>query len=237
MRAFLLLPGKCKAAWKDQSGSTSDALFVSLYLVVLAFFIVINSVASIELEKYREVMGSVKDTFSIPKIPKLNQPPQEIPTMTYGSQVTYTTMWKDVAKLARESVSLIDAKVVELDEQMQITIPAESFFFKDQADIQISQDQFLGALAKELLELETDHNIEVEVTISPEKSEGIMEQQDMSLRRVIAVARILEDRGADKERIYIGIDPTLKPSELRLGLYERFTPNSAVTVKERSKAE
>jgi hypothetical protein len=216
---------------KDSNSSMS--LFVSLYLVILAFFILLNSISKIEKEKQAESINSLKDTFSDVKhdedIPYIEQ------SSSAGKDVDTTSYFAPVKKIAADVLELTDAQIIETGNTMEMIIPVDKFYAPKNAQILERQEIFLNRMADELTKMSGGIYVDVEFMIGfliggtgPGTTE---EERKLSIDRAGTFARYMVQIGVNPESVFIGVTED-ETKDIRLTFTTRgdgakeVTPNS-----------
>lgn len=188
---------------EEKSGVKNDAasLFVSLYLVILAFFILLNSISKIQEKRSEEAITSVRDTFSnvrndslIPIIKSITQS---------GGEIALKSYYAPIKKIAQEAVTLVDARIIEFGNTMQITIPTDSFFIEGEKFINPAQHGFMKNLSAELQKITGNEKIVVEFVINYDQAKD----GKLEISRAGEFASALMELGVDQHSIFIGLSP------------------------------
>lgn len=187
-------------------------LFVSVYLIILAFFLLLNSISQIQPELSEKVLSNVHRTFpskikhnkSVSEIDKKKQPAEEIVLNGY---------FTPIGKVVKEAVTLVDASVIEYGNTMQITIPIESFFVTDEPDIRPEQEIFVIKLAGELTKLQTGGLLNLEFVIGTNNQTA---QPNLEIARAGTFARKLSSLGVDENLLFVGISQMKKADSFTL---------------------
>ena len=198
-----------------KAGENSASLFVSLYLVILAFFILLNTIANIQQEKTEFAMNSLdqsfgftKEDFAIPQIQLVQRAGDEITTAQYLDSV---------GTLVREAVTLVDAKIIETGDTMHITLPVDSFYYENEAVIRAEHENFLMELAKQVSKIQRNARIDMEYVIGSEPlTEYPTAVNNLPLARAGEFARIMAELGVGEDRMFIGMSPGSDPTMLSL---------------------
>lgn len=193
----------------EKKDTKSAVLFVSLYLVVLAFFVMLNSIAEIQPKRTTKAIGSLKDVFSEVKPPKEKLPFLPI-LQPIGTQLVAQNYFTLIADLAKEMLSLVDAQVLEKGKRMLIVIPKATFFIEETTEISPIITAFLERLADELANLGVGSEIGaayvIEFTIgSAEVTTNATAQNNIDLARAGNIGRLLVNEGLPETSIFVGI--------------------------------
>lgn len=185
----------------ETKGQTA-ALFVSLYLVVLAFFILLNSISHIEVSKKTTAIGSVKDTFSIhpvdtqPKLKPVNQSGRDLPLSQY-----YTP----IEKLAKSMIELVDSKLIDDGKKLQITLASDTIFFPYSESLKSDAEAFLVRLATLLSSADFGKRIDIETVFSVKLGFEETFGEQLSVNRAEQLRTMLSSLGVDKRNLFFGV--------------------------------
>ncbi len=193
----------------EKKDTKSAVLFVSLYLVVLAFFVMLNSIAEIQPKRTTKAIGSLKDVFSDVKPPEEKLPFLPI-LQPIGTQLVAQNYFAPIADLAKEMLALVDAQILEKGKRMLIVIPKTAFFIPETSDVSPVITAFLERLADELANLGVGSEIGaayvIEFTIgSAEITTNATAQNNIDLSRAGNIGRFLINEGVPETSIFVGI--------------------------------
>jgi len=214
---------------EDSSPLPSSYLFVSLYLVILAFFILLNSISKIDKEKSLEKINAVRNAFFTPIINANSFNSQ--PTKNINHDITLKHYLAPIGTLLQDTITLVPLLVEEDGDILEITIKNEDFFEENSSNIRFEQEDFIYKLAQNVSNIETGTIIDLEFIISStEFHEYPTATNSLAIARSGAFAQKLIDMGVNSTSLLVGIeiDNTIIDS-FKL----RFTPknarNSAIT--------
>ncbi len=206
---------------------SSASLFVALYLVILAFFILLNSISSIKKKDNDEILDGVRSTFKLKQDERTSDIKIDNINLS-GNDPSIIEYSKRIGNLARDSVTLIQATVIEDGPVTQISIPVSDFFNKNKDSIQRKHQNFIQSLAAELANIKEGLRIDVEISISPSESQSSEydTEDNLSLARVSNLANSLIRNGVSNKSMLVGIDSALDQS-LVMRFYVRFNIEEA----------
>ena len=178
-------------------------LFVSLYVVLLAFFILLNAISEYSKEKVQEVVDSVNNAFSL-KQAMIMAPEMQIAT---GAEVSIAQFFDEVGKTAATLVALEDLDIVRADDAMEMRFPVDRLFAEDQTIAKSEAEFFVNDIAKSLATWLKGYRIETSFMLGVARPLPDAPRADHSLEvaRAGYVARIMVQRGVDPKSIAIGI--------------------------------
>jgi len=185
-------------------------LFVSLYLILVAFFIVMNEVSNQETARAVAAMESLDDAFERPyPVPALTPglaPPASHPT---GDEAFLVEAGELVASILGppENVGAEggNRRILELD--------THALFFDDAPRLSAQAQRFFDALADVLAEAPAGIRREAVFLFGRAGDEG-----GFAVARADRLARAMAEAGAPPAAIGVGLAPELTGRELRIEL-------------------
>lgn len=211
-----LLPAADGGAVVGTAGQTI-ALFLALYLLVLAFFIVLVTISTVQEVKSNAVMNSLTSTFTT-----LLAPTSELTTFVSqeGEVVSGEVIQEEVAKVFATAFRVIEVEIVRPGRLMQATLETEGLFKPGTAEIREPQlpllDRLVAALSESAPGLRHTMEFLIGSPYAIEKSLPVGET--LETRRAGAFVQAMLARGAPPRNISIGLRHG-NPAEIEL----RFT--------------
>lgn len=201
----------------DRAAATAP--FLSLYLLVLVFFIVLVSISAREDLKSTKVMNSVASTFapaSRSSTLLANLPDAE------GQEMAGHMFQKRIAKLVSERLRVAKVTVVKPGELMQVTLPADSLFHSGTANIREFQGSLLDRIVAELSSRPPGLYFELELEIGSSYAigAGLPIGATLEVNRAGAFARRMLTLGAPPNAISVALSPG-DPREVELTFFVR----------------
>ncbi len=210
--------------FKPAAGSASKSdnntiALLSLYLLLLAFFILLNSISQREQSRTEAAIGSLDATFASKRPMTFEIVPQSQDT---GSKARPDGFQIRLLQLFQTELPLARYEVVERGSVMRIYVPTDNLFVRDGADLRPSRMSVLDGIAAAL---QSDHETirrEVEFMISsgtvPIDEETAL--GSMRVSRSGAFARALIARGVPDNWVRTGLLPGNK-DQVRLTFFVR----------------
>lgn len=204
-------------------------LFVSLYVVILAFFILLAAHAQFDVEKSRNVLDSVNKAFA-----------KEIKVDTnwvmesMGTEVSATNIFNDIEGVITSVVPLEEINVITDGRRMLIRMSADSLFEAGSANLRPERSALYRRLSNTLTEWHKDG-----ATMKLTFTQGVKKQAkpnptayDLEVSRGGNLARLLENRGVSPQNLTIGMTED-KAGELQFEftLQSMNPPVSATSIK------
>jgi len=195
--------------YPSPSGSAGAAkqttsLFLALYLLVLAFFIVLVTISNLEEAKSKAVMESLTSTFA--STMPANLDPTHF-TADEGDFLAGEAFLEEITDIFSTAIQVTRIEVVKPGETMQVTIPSASLFFPDSAHIREGQlpllDRIVAALSAGSPELSFE--MEFMIGIQAAMGGGYPAGNELEKQRAGAFARTMRSRGAPPRSVVIGL--------------------------------
>lgn len=194
---------------KKESGTPDSAtLFISLYLVVLAFFLMLNSIALINEQKSKAAVKSVNGSFS----GKLNAPTlqrDEQNSVPEGQDISLGEYFTMIKKYVEENIQITDTKMDLRAGTMTLTIPSRALFVPETAEIQGKAKPTLQKLVANLSPPKPGAFIELVCILrSPHFLDNVHDIYDqLDTFRAAMFARTMVDFGMPAKTLSTGVTP------------------------------
>jgi flagellar motor protein MotB len=108
-------------------------LFLSLYLLLLAFFILLNAISNIEQKRSDSVMNSISSTFAIRN--KVGS--EAVPfAATHGDVLAVKEFQETIASMFDTRVSAARVDVLKPGRLMRVILPTDAIFVADRLELQ-----------------------------------------------------------------------------------------------------
>lgn len=192
---------------------------LSLYLIILAFFIMMNSISQREGSRTEGVLKSISSSFK--EYPRTAIVALEAKDGGAGEDAP--GFEQSIENLFESAFPLAEVEVLEAFDQIEVTLPVDSMFVSGGTAIQGRNEPVLDRLAV-LLEFGTPGKIhEIEALLSwapPADTNGVTANEPdgdalLAVNRVGALARELTARGVRASAVAIGIERR-DPAKMRL---------------------
>ncbi len=216
---------------RAESGVNSTiTLFLGLYLLVLAFFIVLVSISSFEHVRSKAVMDSLTSTFAaiMPPITELTAF-----NALEGDVLAGQRFQEQVTRLFSSAIEVIEIEVVQPGRAMRVRLAADALFQpgieKVRPELLTLLDRIVAALSGAPAGLRYD----MELVLGSDTIEhGVLPiGLTMPMQRIGTFAREMVGRGAPPGTIAVGLKPG-KPHEAVLWFYVRAADEGGLWVGE-----
>lgn len=186
------------------SGGGTAVIFVSLYLLLLAFFIFLHSISVPKEERIRSVLGSVNIAF---KGLSKDTPADKQKTLSGEEQGTQQFHAK-LRNVFETEVPLVASKVTEKGTRLQFSVPLGKLFKRGGLELRDLKDEFLADVASALIRRNANVATDVEILIGtgPRLPTSTESANDLASNRVDKLARHLRSQGVPSRNISIGLE-------------------------------
>lgn len=200
----------------------NDPIFIqvlSLYLLLLAFFILLNNVSSAEAARERLVVGSLNSTFAGVGRETENA---AVFASKSGNFLSDPDFENRLSTLVKTDLALARFKVVEAGRVMEVKLPFNEMFEIGRDEIRSDRLAFFGRVARIITERSTGVYFDLDILIAtgtpePEEWDAVHE---LAIARAAAAVSRLEADGARRDILAGGIERGM-PGTMRLVFHLR----------------
>jgi hypothetical protein len=182
-----------------REGSRTPLLFqiLSLYLLLLAFFVVLNAISHVENARSRAVTGSLNETFAAQ-----GTPTDETRSLTSstGAVVADAAFTKRVGNLIRTELELAEIEEVEPGRLLAVRAPADSFFVPGRAAIDPLHRRLVERVADAMKSPAAGIRYDVDIML------GVAGRDGLATRRAAYLASVFAAAGAPARNVAAGIE-------------------------------
>ncbi|MFH1805515.1 MAG: hypothetical protein ABID63_11580 [Pseudomonadota bacterium] len=188
----------------------SVALFLSLYLLLLAFFILLNTISTFEEVKTRKVQESLSSAFA-----SILPPTTSLQTVTSieGPVLSAEETQNQIGILFQTAIKIVRVQVIQPGKLMEVMMHVDQLFEQNSILVRTRQGDFMARLAEILADDGGLLRYEMEMVMGAEvASRGVVEvANSLEIGRAGAFARELIDQGAPEDAFFVGLDPGADP--------------------------
>lgn len=191
----------------DSGGNKSTvSLFLSLFLLILAFFILLVSISTFEEVKSNAVMDSLSSTFRT-VLPASGDPTEF--TAKDGDVFAAQQFQDQVTEIFSAAMQVAKVEIVQPGQRMRASFPIDSMFSADSAELRPVALPLLDRIVAALSGSPPGLKFEMEFLIGAEYLDGntLPVNQTLSLSRAGEFAREMAGRGLPPKSIAVGIEP------------------------------
>lgn len=209
-------------------------VYLSLFLLVLAFFIVLVSISTVEKVKSQAVMESLTSTFAA------FQPTGAKPTdftAKEGEVLGGQAFQEKITGIFATALQVAKVEVVKPGRLMRVQMPASAMFFEDEGRIRPSVLPFLDRIVAALGGRPPGIRFDMEFVIgTPYTDDGMLAKtQTLEMIRAGGFAREVLSRGAPEDSVSIGLAPG-DPEQITIRFYVRHSDDVRLEFLERQRA-
>ena len=201
-------------------GGGSTILFLALYLLVLAFFILLVSISTLEKVKSQAVMDSLTSTFAaiLPPTSDLTQFAAKD-----GDVLAGQVFQSQLTELFSTAVQVIKIEVVQPGRLMRVVLPSDSLFFPGTTKIREAQFPLLDRVVATLSGRPPGLRYEMQFVIGSPYATGTSLPIGGTLEtsRASVFVRDMLSRGAPPDSLSVGLKPG-DPDEITLWFHVRL---------------
>lgn len=192
---------------QEESGDQTIALFLGLYLVVLAFFILLVTISTVEDTKSKKVMDSLSSAFT-----SIVPPSADLQSFKSkdGDVLAGQEFQQQVTGIFATELGIDKVETVQPGRQMRLMMAADSLFFQGESRIRPAMypllDRTVAALSSRPAGLRYDLEFVIGTpTLSDGKTMPIA--QTLEVQRAGAFARAMFERGIPPDSVSVGMRP------------------------------
>lgn len=191
---------------EQQDGGNSIALFLGLYLLILAFFILLVSISTVEKVKSNAVMDSLSSTFTT-----LLPPSSDLTDFSAkdGAIIAGKEFQDRIDGIFATALQVARVEIVQPGKEMRVVVPVDSLFLSEKAEIREAQypllDRIVATVSSRPPGLRYD--LEFVIGVRPIAGRAMPIGQTLEMARAGAFARFMVSRGVPPASISIGLSP------------------------------
>lgn len=204
---------------ESNSGGTL-ALFLGLYLLILAFFILLVSISTTESVRAKAVMEGLSSTFST------LMPPSTDPTHFASKEGDFLGAGQEfqeqIASVFATEIQITKVEVVTPGRVMRVVMPADALFQTGKAVLREAQFPLLDKVVAELSRRTPGMRYELEFVIGARFAVGndLPVGQTLESERAGSMARAMAERGVPPGGVTVALKPG-DPKEVVLWFLSR----------------
>ena len=163
-------------------------LILSLYLLLLAFFILLNNISEVEKARSKAVAGSLQNTFALRGRPTYKP---AVLTSAIGNVLGDNSLDRRLAALVRAELRLARFEVIEPGRLMQLRVHEAALFTGLDNEISSTGRRLIDKIATELRNPPPGVRYDVEIRLSRTRAggDGLLNR----IRRAAALPRALAE--------------------------------------------
>ncbi|WP_073953578.1 hypothetical protein [Thalassospira sp. TSL5-1] len=194
----------------SDSGGGTTSLFLSLYLLLLAFFILLNTISTYEEVKARKVQQSLSSAFA-----SILPPTTSLDTVTSvdGPRIAAEETQQKLGDLFKSPLNIARVEVLQPGKLLEVMMHTDQLFEPGKDTIRERQRGFVANLAAALANTSGGAQYEMEMMLGSNlgKHGTVPVEGSLEISRAGAFARAVIAAGAPARTIDVGIDPSADP--------------------------
>lgn len=209
---------------KDRSSQIDSGVmtFLSLYLILLAFFILLMSLSQMEEERIQAALGSIDVTF------KSNIEPKHSETAKRPASERVVGIKAFAERVKRQfeaSLPIGRFEVRQVGDLIRITVPGDLIFAPGKPHLRATKASLINGIVEGLSQARLSERYQVALQIGVGRTSPDAGKPSLAMLRAGAFARDLRRRGVAARLIAVGLRAG-NPGQLRL----TFKPAAARNV-------
>jgi len=207
------------SATEEDRGSSNVAMFLSLFLLILAFFILLVAISTFEKVKSEAVMDSLSSTFT--KVLQTDRDPTER-SANDGSILAGHQFQDQVTDLFATTLQVAKVTVVQPGRLMRVSVPTASMFAPGEEEVRSGIIPLLDRIVASLSGRPPGLHFEMEFVMGVDLTDKgeLPITKTLGLSRVSGVAQAMAERGVPPDAISIGLQAR-DPSTVVISFYVR----------------
>ena len=183
----------------------SIIVFLGLYLLLVAFFILLNSISSYSEEKAKSAMSSVNNAF---RTLDILSPDAELFSSDVGSFAAASASFAKLGDLVQTAIELARVNEVRPGQLMEIEIPTTELFIEGESTMTKQALGMLDKIGKILAAPPPELHYDVSAVVGSEwiLSNALEKKEPLALARAGTLARELRARGAPEDATLAAIE-------------------------------
>lgn len=170
---------------------------LSVYLLLLAFFVVLNSISHFELARTRAVTGSLNETFAAEGLPT----EQTVPLVsTRGDVLSDAANLSRIGELISTELALVKVREVEPGRTMEVIVPVASLFRPGMDAINPDHRPLIEKVARSLTRPSPGVRYDVDILVAGDSDD------DLAVERSAFLASVFEKAGAPRRSVIAGVE-------------------------------
>ena len=192
---------------EESPKNDSAPLFVSLYVVLLAFFIMLNTMASVDHEKMEDAVSSIKHTFNYRTD---LEPVVADVTPGVGTEISLTQFFAGVRRVAESYIPLDQLEITSNNNTMFIRFPQSSIYMPEDASLRDSNNLLFSDLADIIKVWQPGLRVDIEYLVgyTPNLYAPSSEDTRLAIERAGAFARAMASREVYAKQLAPGLQQT-----------------------------
>lgn len=185
----------------EESGQDASVfLFISLYSLLLAFFILLFTYATVSKHKAEVVSGSVKKSFL--KGEKSDLQKEQVPLSPYGQELLLEKSYGEIRRVSKELLAIEDANIIQDGDRLILRLPVFLLFPDDSTQID-DKKLFIEKMADSVTT--SPQGLQLDIEFKMPRLPEVKTLDALTVNRSGSFARMLVQMGVPENAIYVGM--------------------------------
>lgn len=178
-------------------------IFVSLYFLLLAFFIYLTSISVPKEERVQEVIGSIDVAFKgVERVQAYISKPE-----VEGEDLGLAQYHAELKQVFEASIPLVENEVNEEGDQLLFRVPMTQLFARGEVAYRDNRDDLFEEMARIMIKRGSVAPTDVEILfdLGAELPSGQNIEENLPARRLGYLVNTLLNKGVAKRNVFIGL--------------------------------
>jgi len=183
--------------------NNTSIIYVSLYFLLLAFFIYLHSISVPAEEKIQKVIGSIDFAFK-----GIKQTVREVKAKELaGDELGLATFHAEIRKVYETAIPLVESDVNEEGDSLRFTVPVSQLFKENDDTLRDTRTELFQDASRILIKRASVAPTDLEIMIEvPERLPSVEEFKNSAAgRQLNTLVNSFLDQGVPARNIFIGM--------------------------------
>lgn len=190
----------------EAEGSLNNVLYLGLYLILLAFFILLIGISTFEEKRTRAVVGSITSTFQVAMMDGTGLDAEHLPT-ALAEFLSAQAFQRNLEDLFSSLLPHSEVRVSRPGELMHVVLPVDALFPPGSDVLRYERLPLLRRIANALDDHPPDQRFDIEFVVggAMPRSGDEADPLPLAISRAAELARTLKDHGAPGDSLAAGV--------------------------------
>ena len=201
-----------------KQGSSTAIIYVSLYFLLLAFFIYLHSISAPTEEKVKQVIGSIDFAFKGIKQQENLVKAKELS----GDEMGLAAFHAQLKRVYETAIPLIESKVNQKGDELQFVLPASQLFASGSPILRETRNELFEDASRILIRRSSVAPTDMEILIDAGERLPSAQQVESNIdaMRLTALVNSFLESGVPARNIFVGMKSG-KEEKIRFRFYIR----------------
>lgn len=186
-----------------RASASTPIVYVSLYFLLLAFFIYLHSISVPVEEKVLKVIGSIDYAFKGIKNPRSKTTESKLA----GEELGLAVFHAKLKRVYEAAIPLVESRINEKGDQLQFTVPLSQLFEDGRDVLRNTREELFAEVASALIKRSgvTPTDMEILINAGDRLPAGDNVKDHLAIRRVHSLVEAFLDKGTPARSIFVGL--------------------------------